>query len=146
MRDEYLPWWLAYYDRGDAWGFSAAIERETGRSSAGSTSGRTTRIVPTSRSWGTACAATRGVADTRPKGVAPSSTRRFRELGASRVYATAMAANLASWRVMDKAGMRHVRMCDGDWRVRIDGDEQGDVEYAITREEWLADQAGAAGA
>ena len=30
MRDDYLPWWLAYYDRGDAWGFWAAIERETG--------------------------------------------------------------------------------------------------------------------
>jgi len=29
MRDDYLPWWLAYYDRGDAWGFWAAIERET---------------------------------------------------------------------------------------------------------------------
>ena len=30
MRDDYLPWWLAYYERGDAWGFWAAIERQTG--------------------------------------------------------------------------------------------------------------------
>ena len=30
MRDDYLPFWLAYYDRGDRYGFWAAIERETG--------------------------------------------------------------------------------------------------------------------
>ena len=30
MRDDYLPSWLAYYDRGDRYGFWAAIERATG--------------------------------------------------------------------------------------------------------------------
>ncbi len=30
IRDDYLPAWLAYYDRGDRYGFWAAIEKETG--------------------------------------------------------------------------------------------------------------------
>ena len=30
LRTDYLPFWLAYYERGDAWGFWAAIDRETG--------------------------------------------------------------------------------------------------------------------
>ena len=30
IRDDYLPWWLAYYERGDRYGFWAAIEKGTG--------------------------------------------------------------------------------------------------------------------
>lgn len=51
-----------------------------------------------------------------------------------------MVVNNASWRVMEKSGMRRVRLFHADWPVKIDGDEHGDVEYAITREEWLAGQ------
>ena len=32
--------------------------------------------------------------------------------------------------------MRLIREFHSDWPVRIDGDEYGDVEYAITRAEW----------
>ena len=39
---------------------------------------------------------------------------------------------------LGKAGMRLVRTIHADWPVRIPGDEEGDVEYAITREEWAA--------
>jgi RimJ/RimL family protein N-acetyltransferase len=60
----------------------------------------------------------------------------FGELGARRVYATTMAVNLGSRRVMEKAGMRLVRLFYGEWLDRIPGDEHGDVEYAITREDW----------
>jgi RimJ/RimL family protein N-acetyltransferase len=62
----------------------------------------------------------------------------FEALGARRVYAETMAVHLASRRVMEKAGLRYVRTFRADWPVRIPGDEEGDVEYAITREEWLA--------
>jgi RimJ/RimL family protein N-acetyltransferase len=62
----------------------------------------------------------------------------FERLGAARVYAQTMAVHLASRRVMEKAGLRYVRTFHADWPVRIPGDEEGDVEYAITREEWLA--------
>ena len=60
----------------------------------------------------------------------------FRELGATRVYAGTMAVNLASRRVIEKAGLRFVRTFHAEWPVRIPGDEHGDVEYAITRQEW----------
>jgi RimJ/RimL family protein N-acetyltransferase len=39
---------------------------------------------------------------------------------------------------MEKAGMRHIRTFETEWPIRIPGDELGDVEYAITREEWEA--------
>jgi len=60
----------------------------------------------------------------------------FADLGASRVFATTMAVNRASRRVMEKAGLRFERAFHADWPVQIPGDEHGDVEYAITREEW----------
>ena len=66
----------------------------------------------------------------------------FTDLGASRVYAETMAVHAASRRVMEKAGLRFVRLFHADWPVRIPGDEEGDVEYAITREEWRRDSAG----
>ena len=49
-----------------------------------------------------------------------------------------MVLNVRSRRVMEKAGMRHVRTFWGEWPEQIPGDEHGGVEYAITREEWEA--------
>ena len=60
----------------------------------------------------------------------------FRELGAERVFAETMAVNTASRRVMEKAGLRYVRTFHQEWPDRIEGDEHGDVEYALTRAEW----------
>ena len=62
----------------------------------------------------------------------------FAQLGAREVVAETMAVHTASRRVMEKAGMRCVRTFHADWPVSIPGDELGDVEYAITREEWEA--------
>ena len=64
----------------------------------------------------------------------------FTDLGAARVVAETMAVHLASRRVMEKAGLRLVRTFHQDWPYPIPGDEQGDVEYAVTRTEWLAAQ------
>lgn len=74
----------------------------------------------------------------------------FRELGAQRVVATTYQDNLASRRVLEKAGLRLVRRfrltpadlaasdtfvpCGEVW----DGD---DLEYVITREEWARQMA-----
>ena len=49
-----------------------------------------------------------------------------------------MVVNVASRRVMEKAGLRFVRMFHQPWPERIAGDEHGDVEYALTRDEWEA--------
>ncbi|MFN8023407.1 MAG: GNAT family N-acetyltransferase [Acidimicrobiales bacterium] len=66
----------------------------------------------------------------------------FETMGASSVYAETMVVNTGSRRVMEKAGMRHVRTFFADWPVRIPGDEHGDVTYEITRDEWLAGRGG----
>jgi RimJ/RimL family protein N-acetyltransferase len=60
----------------------------------------------------------------------------FAEHGVRRVVAETMAVNVASRRVMEKAGMSLVRSFFQEWPDRIDGDEFGDVEYAIERGEW----------
>ncbi len=57
-------------------------------------------------------------------------------IAVERVFATTMAVNAASRRVMEKAGLRFVRLFAAEWPVRIEGDEHGDVEYAVTRAEW----------
>ena len=54
MRDDYLPSWLAYYDRGDRTASGRRSSARPARSSAGSTCGRSPRIPTTSRSSGTA--------------------------------------------------------------------------------------------
>jgi RimJ/RimL family protein N-acetyltransferase len=56
--------------------------------------------------------------------------------GARRVYATTMVANVASRRVLEKAGLRFVRTFTQPWPYRIEGEEKGDVEYALLRNEW----------
>lgn len=141
MRDDYLPYWLAYYDRGDAWGFWAAIERSTGaflgwfhlrpeEHDPPDEPELGYRLIRAAWGQGYATEGSRALVD-----------KAFRELGARRVYATAMAVNTASWRVMEKSGLRFVRNFRMEWPYRIEGDEAGDVEYAITRNEWLADHA-----
>lgn len=62
----------------------------------------------------------------------------FLHTPAARVTAETMAVHAASRRVMEKSGMSLVRYFVADWPVRIDGDEHGDVQYAVTREQWEA--------
>jgi len=142
LRDDYLPAWLAYYERGDRWGFWAAIERATGeflgwfhlRPNLGDPDDEPElgyRLVRSA--WG------RGLAT---EGARALVDKAFGELDARRVYATTMAVNAASRRVMEKAGLRYVRTFHADWPVRIPGDEAGDVEYALDRAQWAADRTG----
>jgi RimJ/RimL family protein N-acetyltransferase len=62
--------------------------------------------------------------------------RAFSEHGARRVFASTMTVNRGSRRVMEKSGLRFVRTFFLEWPEPIEGDEHGDVEYALTREEW----------
>ncbi|MQS09322.1 GNAT family N-acetyltransferase, partial [Streptomyces alkaliphilus] len=62
----------------------------------------------------------------------------FTDLGAERVVATTMTVNTASRRVLEKAGLALVRTFLEEWPDPIEGAEHGDVEYALTREEWSA--------
>ncbi|MFJ9695679.1 GNAT family N-acetyltransferase [Kitasatospora sp. NPDC101183] len=60
----------------------------------------------------------------------------FTTLGAERIVATTMAVNTGSRRVMEKAGLRYVRTFHGAWDDPLPGAEEGEVEYALTLEQW----------
>ena len=144
VRDELLPAFLAYYERFAGYGFWAAVEKASGqflgwfhlRPPEGANPDEPELGYRLLRSaWG--------------KGYATEGSRAlirkaFTELGARRVYAETMAVNRGSWRVMENAGMRLVRTFRQPWPDRIEGDEHGDVEYALTRAEWHQQEAEAA--
>ena len=58
-----------------------------------------------------------------------------------RVVAEAMVVNQASRRVMEKAGLKLVRTFHQPWPYRIDGDQFGEVEYALDKTGWQQDVA-----
>ena len=47
-----------------------------------------------------------------------------------------MAVNTGSVAVMTRIGMRFARTWVGEWNEPLPGWEEGEVEYAMTREEW----------
>jgi RimJ/RimL family protein N-acetyltransferase len=55
-----------------------------------------------------------------------------------RIVATTMAVNVASRRVLEKAGLHCRRTVHLDWPDPLPGNEHGDVEYQITRAQWAA--------
>ena len=61
----------------------------------------------------------------------------FTQLAVQRVTANTMTVNAASRRVMEKAGLTYVRTYFGNWPDAIEGSEHGEVEYALTRSDWL---------
>lgn len=62
----------------------------------------------------------------------------FEDLGLSRIFAETMAVNAASRATMVSVGMEYVRTFHMTWDDPILGSEQGEVEYAITRSQWIA--------
>ena len=62
----------------------------------------------------------------------------FEDLGLDRVFAETMAVNTASRATMASVGMTYVRTFHMDFDEPLPGSEHGEVEYAITRDEWLA--------
>ena len=136
IEDDVLPSWLGYYDVFPGYGFWAAIERASGEF-AGWFHLRPRKGGPAEEPelgyrlraacWG------RGYATEGSRALVELA---FRELGATRVTAETMAVNAASRRVLEKTGLRHVRTFHQEWPDAIEGDEHGDVEYALTRAEW----------
>jgi RimJ/RimL family protein N-acetyltransferase len=59
----------------------------------------------------------------------------FTETDIRRVLAETMVVNAAS-RVMEKSGLRQLRIFRADWPDTIPGDEHGDVEYGLDRQDW----------
>jgi RimJ/RimL family protein N-acetyltransferase len=138
LEEDVLPAFLAYYERGPGLGFWAAIEKSSGRflgwfhfrPDVDAPAGEVELGYRLIRSaWG------RGYATEGSKALIDKG---FAELGVQRVVASSMFANVASWRVMEKAGLRFVRRFRQPWPYPIEGDEEGDVEYALLRSEWEA--------
>jgi RimJ/RimL family protein N-acetyltransferase len=134
--NETLPRFLRAYERFEGFGVWAAIERSTGEFLGwfefhppdGHSPEETELGYRLRRSaWGKGHA-TEGSRALIRKG--------FAELRVRRVLAETMAVNAASRRVMEKAGLRHVRTFHQEWPWRIEGDEHGDVEYALTKADW----------
>jgi RimJ/RimL family protein N-acetyltransferase len=132
IEGERLPRYLAYHAAGDAFGYWAAIERSSGaflgwfhfRPSEGRSSDVELGYRLRRAAWG--------------KGYATEGSRAlihkgFTDLGVRRVVAETMAVNIASPRVMEKAGLTLVRTFQQEWPEPIEGTERGDVEYALRK-------------
>jgi RimJ/RimL family protein N-acetyltransferase len=144
IASDILPAWLSYYARFAGYGFWAAHEKSSaeflGWFHFRPPPGHAVDDVELgyrlrTSAWGKGYA-TEGSRALIAKG--------FTEYGVQRVFASTMVVNLASRRVMEKAGLKLVGVVHREWPIHIDGDEQGDVEYALTRSEWEAGQPGSA--
>jgi RimJ/RimL family protein N-acetyltransferase len=136
IEQEILPAFLAYYERFEGCGFWAAIEKPTGqflgwfhlRPREGASLDEAELGYRLRKSaWG--------------KGYATEGSRAlirmgFTEFGVRRVVAETMAVNLASRRVMEKAGLTLARSFHRPWPYPIEGDDLGDVEYALDKADW----------
>ena len=144
VREQRIPMFQRLYAQGH--GYWAAIERATGEF-LGWFMFRPAKVDPQpgvlelgyrlhTAAWG------RGVAT---EGSIALVDKGFTEMGVQRVVADTMAVNLGSRRVMEKTGLRFVRTTHPHHDEPLDGAEHGDVEYALTRDEWAAARAPAPG-
>ena len=60
----------------------------------------------------------------------------FTNLRVTRIRAQTMTVNTASRRVMEHCGLRVVRTFHLEGLVPIEGSDEGDVEYELTKAEW----------
>ncbi len=143
--NETLPRFLRSYERFEGFGVWAAIERSTGEFL-----GWFEFHPPEGRGPEEAELGYRLRRSAWGKGYATEGSRAlirrgFTELGVRRVVAETMAVNAASRRVMEKAGLTYVRTFHQEWPWRIEGDEHGDVEYALRKADWERREAAGSG-
>lgn len=136
VRDEVLPGLLARYDRPDGYARWAAQERASGAFLGWFALDRDAAAPPDEgelgyrlrrEAWG------RGYAT---EGCRALIRTAFTGLGTRRVWAQTMAVNTRSRRVMERAGLRFVRVFHLTWDDPIEGAEHGEVEYELLRDAW----------
>lgn len=139
VRDGIIPYFLGFYQQFDGLGFWAVEAKATGdflgwfhfRPTEDGSIDLGYRLRKTAWNKGYATEGSRALIH---KG--------FADLGVQRVVAHTMTVNQASRRVLEKSGLVLVRTYHSDDAPDIPGAEQGEVEYALTREDWEAAQAG----
>ena len=136
IQNETLPAFLEHYEHFAGYGFWAAIEKSTGEflgwfhlrpPEGGSPDEAELGYRLRKSAWG------RGYGT---EGSRALIRKGFTELGVQRVFASTTAVNIASRRVMEKAGLTLVRTFHQSWPEPIDGSEHGDVEYALSKADW----------
>jgi RimJ/RimL family protein N-acetyltransferase len=138
IKHDILPAFLRYYERGDRYGFWAAIERATGDFLGWFHFRPLPGVGPDEPELGYRL---RKAAWGKGYGTEVSRAlirKGFTELGVRRVVASTYQDNVGSRRVMEKAGMTFVRTFrynagDPAAQELWEGD---DVEYAIERADW----------
>ena len=75
------------------------------------------------------------------KGLASEGSRElvrygFDEVGLDRIIAQTMAVNAGSRAVMERIGLTYVRTFRTSFAEPVEGIEEGEVEYEITRDQW----------
>ncbi len=133
---EVLPWFLHYYERFDGYGFWAAVEKATGEFIGWFHLRPPPDAAPDEPELGYRLKRSAWGKGYATEGSQALIEKAFKDLGAQRVWAETMVVNTASHRVMAKAGLKYVRTFHQDWPDKIEGEEEGDVEYALTRPEW----------
>lgn len=135
VRDRIVPFFLSFYEQFDGLGFWAAEAKASGdflgwfhlRPTEDGSIDLGYRLRKTAWNKGYATEGSRALI-----------RKSFTDLGVQRVVAHTMAVNHASRRVMEKCGLVFVRSYHSGDVPGIPGAERGEVEYALTREEWQA--------
>jgi RimJ/RimL family protein N-acetyltransferase len=138
IRDRVIPHWLSFYEQYDGLGYWAAEARATGEflgwfhlKPAGDDAielGYRLRKAAWNKGYAT-------------EGSQALIRVCFTDRGVARVTAHTMAVNSASRRVMEKCGLTFVRSFNAGNLPGIPGAEQGEVEYALAKQDWEASPA-----
>jgi RimJ/RimL family protein N-acetyltransferase len=136
IEDDVLPAFLHLYERYAGFGFWAAEEKSTGRFVGWFHLRPTQEESPDEVELGYRLRRSDWGKGYATEGSRALIDKAFAELGVERVVAYGMVVNVASTRVMEKAGLRFVRIFHQPWPDYIEGEEEGDVEYALLRSEW----------
>jgi RimJ/RimL family protein N-acetyltransferase len=143
IEEELLPAFLGYYERFDGYGFWAGVEKRTGEFLGcfyltpleGGAPGEAELGFRLRKSaWG------KGYATEGARALIRSG---FTEFGLQCVVADTMAGNIASRRVLEKAGLRLVRTSREPGTYPFEDGESGDVEYALRKADWERQDQGA---
>lgn len=146
MQNRILPMFLGYYDRYEGFGFWAAIERSSGEFLGWFCLRPEDNKIPNNLGLGYRLRKSAWGKGYATEGARALVYKGFTEFGVLRVFARTYEHNVASRRVVEKAGLELVRTfqfsavdleaedtCDNSSQDPFEGN---DVEYALEKADW----------